>query len=209
MEFFATIRIMDPVSTAIPFPGTLDSIGGKQFSTSDLRFGLFAENPLNYIWSPWRMEYIQNEKNTEECVFCHEIGQEDGPQNLIVYRGQLAFVILNRYPYTSGHLMVVPYVHLPSLEMLDSQTRAEIMELTAKAIRVLRYEYSPQGFNLGVNIGEAAGAGIIDHVHLHVVPRWNGDTNFMSSLGGTRVIPEMLEDSYTRIRKGWYEKLEN
>jgi ATP adenylyltransferase len=168
---------MDPVSTAIPFPGTLDSIGGKQFSTSDLRFGLFAENPLNYIWSPWRMEYIQNEKNTEECVFCHEIGQEDGPQNLIVYRGQLAFVILNRYPYTSGHLMVVPYAHLPSLEMLDSQTRAEIMELTAKAIRV--------------------------------VPRWNGDTNFMSSLGGTRVIPEMLEDSYTRIRKGWYEKLEN
>ena len=149
------------------------------------------------------MEYIQSEKKTEECVFCHEIGQDDGPQNLVVNRGQYAFVILNRYPYTSGHLMIVPYAHLASLEMLDSPTRAEIMELSAKAIRVLEREYQPHGFNLGMNIGEAAGAGILDHVHLHVVPRWNGDTNFMSSLGRTRVLPETLEDSYSRIRTSW------
>jgi len=155
------------------------------------------------------MKYIQSVKNTAECVFCHEIGQEDGPENLVVYRGQYAFVILNRYPYTSGHLMVVPYAHKHSLEMLDSQTRAEIMELTAKAIMVLSQEYQPQGFNLGMNIGEAAGAGILDHVHLHIVPRWNGDTNFMSSLGRTRVLPETLEDTYLRIRKCWGAQLNN
>jgi ATP adenylyltransferase len=164
---------------------------------------------LNFIWSPWRMEYIQSEKKVEECVFCHEIGQEDGPQNLIVNRGQYAFVILNRYPYTSGHLMIVPYVHTPSLELLDSKTRAEMMELSAKAIRVLSQEYQPQGFNLGMNIGEAAGAGILDHVHLHVVPRWNGDTNFMSSLGRTRVLPETLEDTYSRIRNAWNALINN
>jgi ATP adenylyltransferase len=158
---------------------------------------------LNFIWSPWRMEYIQSEKKKDECVFCREIGREDGPLNLVIFRGQYAFVILNRYPYTSGHLMVVPYAHLASLEMLDPQTRAEIMELTSKALQVLAREYQPQGFNLGMNIGEAAGAGIIDHVHLHVVPRWNGDTNFMSSLGRTRVLPETLEDTYSRIRKCW------
>jgi ATP adenylyltransferase len=148
------------------------------------------------------MSYISAEKS-EACVFCAEMSRTDGAENLILYRGQRAFVILNRYPYTTGHLMVVPYRHLPSLEDLEVEARAEMMELTARSLRVLRSEYHPQGFNVGVNIGEAAGAGVLDHVHLHVVPRWGGDTNFMSSLAETRVLPEVLEETYARVRKAW------
>jgi ATP adenylyltransferase len=159
--------------------------------------------PLHYIWSPWRMKYIENSKNEGECVFCTALSQEDGPENLIVVRGHKAFVILNRYPYTSGHLMVVPYIHCSVLEGLDAGTRAEIMELTNQATQVLGAVYHPQGFNLGMNIGEIAGAGIAEHIHLHVVPRWGGDTNFMSSLAETRVLPESLEDTYSRVRAGW------
>lgn len=161
---------------------------------------------LKYLWSPWRMEYIQSFKNEEGCAFCEEIRRVDGPENLVVYRGRFAYVILNRYPYTSGHMMVVPYEHEASIEGISSETRAEMMELANECISVLRSEYYPQGFNLGVNIGQAAGAGILGHVHLHVVPRWGGDTNFMSSLGSTRVIPETLEDSYCRIKRAWDAK---
>src|SRR5512138_2649393 len=142
---------------------------------------------MNYLWSPWRMDYIMNHERAAECVFCKAVQQEDGPDNLVVFRGQTAYVILNRYPYTSGHLMVIPYAHVASLEDLSPQERGEIMELTNRSLGVLRQAYRPQGFNLGVNMGEAAGAGIIGHVHLHVVPRWGGDTNFMSAVGGTRV----------------------
>jgi len=149
------------------------------------------------------MEYIQSEKHKEKCVFCNEMSRPDGPENLIVYRGRRAFVILNRFPYTSGHLMIVPFNHQASLEHLDAETRAEIMELTAQSMVILRRVYQPHGFNIGVNIGEAAGAGVLDHVHLHVVPRWVGDTNFMSSLSSTRVLPETLEDSYVRIKTAW------
>jgi ATP adenylyltransferase len=158
---------------------------------------------LNYLWSPWRMAYIQSEKENE-CVFCTELKRPDGYENLIIYRGPQAFVILNRYPYTSGHLMVVPYEHLPSLDLLDAKTRANMMELTNKAIQVLRKIYTPQGFNIGINIGEAAGAGITEHVHMHIVPRWGGDTNFMSSLANTRVLPESLEETYSRVRQEWF-----
>ena len=149
------------------------------------------------------MTYIQSNKSDPDCAFCIEPTRPDGPENLIVFRGQRAFVIVNRYPYTSGHLMVVPYEHQPTLEMLDSETRAEIMELATLTIQVLRQVYGPQGFNMGINIGEAAGAGIAEHIHLHVVPRWGGDTNFMSSLGQTRVLPELLEETYRRVREAW------
>jgi ATP adenylyltransferase len=149
------------------------------------------------------MEYIKSDKHTEDCVFCVELSRPDGPDNLIVYRGRRAFVILNRYPYTSGHLMIVPFDHYASLEELDAETRSEIMELTAHSMVVLRQVYRPGGFNIGVNIGAAAGAGVLDHVHLHVVPRWNGDTNFMSSLADTRVIPEVLEETYRRVCQAW------
>lgn len=158
---------------------------------------------MKYIWSPWRMTYIEKQKDDEACVFCSAQAKPDGSENLIVFRGQRAFVILNRYPYTSGHLMVVPNVHKPSLEDLNAEDRAEMMELSTECIQVLRGVYHPEGFNVGINIGEPAGAGIADHVHLHVVPRWMGDTNFMSSLGQTRVLPELLEDTYGRVREGW------
>jgi ATP adenylyltransferase len=158
---------------------------------------------LDYLWSPWRMDYIQSEKNKAGCVFCEALSRPDGHENLIVARGQQAFVILNRYPYTSGHLMVVPFAHSPTLEQLDPQARAELMELAAYASQILGRLYHPHGFNLGMNIGEAAGAGIAEHVHMHIVPRWGGDTNFMSSLANTRVLPESLEDTYQRVRQAW------
>jgi ATP adenylyltransferase len=113
---------------------------------------------------------------------------------------------LNRFPYTSGHLMVVPYEHQPSLDLLESGSRLDIMDLAARALQVLEEIYSPQGFNLGMNIGNAAGAGISEHVHLHVVPRWVGDTNFMSSISQTRVLPELLEETYRRVRESWAPK---
>ena len=149
------------------------------------------------------MEYIENHNRPEGCVFCREKDLEDGPGNLIVARGKLAFVILNRFPYTSGHLMVVPFSHVPSLEMLTPETRAEMMELATYALEVLRVVYTPDAFNMGANIGAAAGAGIAEHVHFHVVPRWSGDTNFMTALDETRVLPETLPDTYRRIREAW------
>ena len=163
---------------------------------------------MKYIWSPWRMAYIEKEKEETACVFCSAQNEPDGAENLIVYRGQRAFVILNRYPYTSGHLMVVPNTHQPSLEDLDPDIRGEMMELATDCVRVLRKVYQPEGFNIGINLGVPAGAGIADHVHLHVVPRWMGDTNFMSSLGKTRVLPEMLEDTYGRVEEAWEMKRE-
>ena len=149
------------------------------------------------------MTYIQNHKDEEGCVFCEAQAMPDGPDNLILYRGQRTFVILNRYPYTSGHLMVVPYIHTPSLQGLEPEARSEIMELATQIMSMLSKEYNAQGFNIGINIGEAAGAGITEHVHLHVVPRWTGDTNFMSALGETRVLPETLADTYHRLAETW------
>jgi ATP adenylyltransferase len=157
---------------------------------------------MNHLWSPWRMSYMQSDRN-EGCAFCNELAQPDGPDNLILFRGQRAFVILNRFPYTSGHLMTVPYAHVATLEELDSETRAELMELSVIAMQVLRKVYHPHGFNLGMNIGDAGGAGITEHIHMHVVPRWIGDTNFMSALGETRVLPEMLDETYRRVCTAW------
>ncbi len=149
------------------------------------------------------MEYILTPKSEEGCIFCNALQLTDGPDNLIIARGPKAFVMLNRYPYTSGHLMIVPYLHQPSLELLDAPSRAELMDLSARAIQVLHAVYTPQGFNLGMNIGNAAGAGVTEHVHLHIVPRWVGDTNFMSSVSQTRVLPELLEETYRRVKEAW------
>lgn len=160
---------------------------------------------MNHLWSPWRMEYIENHNKEAGCVFCIAQAKEDSAENLIILRGERAYVILNRYPYTGGHLMVVPFEHKATLEELDPPTRAEMMELTSRCTTVLRNIYKPQGFNVGVNIGEAAGAGVREHVHIHIVPRWTGDTNFMSTLGDTRVLPEALSDTYPRV-KNEFEK---
>jgi ATP adenylyltransferase len=155
---------------------------------------------MNYLWSPWRMEYIENPHKEDGCVFCNAQTLTDGTENLIAHRGEHSFVILNRFPYTSGHLMVIPFEHKSNLEELDAITRAEMMELTSRCTTVLKNIYNPQGFNVGVNIGEAAGAGVVGHVHIHIVPRWKGDTNFMSAVGETRVLPEALEETYRRVK---------
>lgn len=162
-----------------------------------------SNNLMNYLWAPWRMEYIESDKEEDGCVFCNVQAKADSAENLIAHRGEKAYVILNRYPYTSGHLMVVPFDHKPNLEKLDAGTRAEMMELTTRCMTVLRKIYNPQAFNMGANIGEAAGAGVKAHVHIHIVPRWKGDTNFMSTLGETRVLPEALEDTYQRVKNGF------
>jgi ATP adenylyltransferase len=149
------------------------------------------------------MKYIENHTGQEGCIFCNALARPDNTENLIIKRGVLAFIILNLYPYTSGHIMVAPMAHQPSLEFLDPDSRAEMMELVSQSLVVLKETYRPQAFNVGANIGESAGAGEPGHVHIHVVPRWAGDTNFMSTLGETRVLPEALEDSYKRIKAGF------
>ncbi|MEN6408708.1 MAG: HIT domain-containing protein [Anaerolineaceae bacterium] len=159
---------------------------------------------MDVLWSPWRMNYIQQQDKPDGCIFCNAANAaEDTPDNLVVARGERAFVILNRYPYTNGHLMVVPYVHEPSIETLDAETRGEMMEMVNQALSVLRLVYNPQAFNVGINIGEAAGAGVAEHVHIHVLPRWSGDTNFMTSVAATRIIPEELGQTFRRIHAAW------
>ncbi len=149
------------------------------------------------------MKYVEGDKEPKSCVFCHELNLPDDTENLIINRGKSAFVLLNRFPYTTGHLMVVPYQHIQSLDLLDVETRGELMEITSHALEVLRQVYKPDGFNVGANIGSAAGAGVVGHVHIHIVARWVGDTNFMSTLGETRVLPEDLSTTYQRIRSAW------
>lgn len=158
---------------------------------------------MDYLWSPWRMEYIKSEKTPRICVFCEALTQNNDEEMLILTRAEHSFIILNRYPYNNGHLMVVPYVHKAALNELDAETRGEMMELLSKVETMLKMEYHPEGINMGVNIGAAAGAGVADHIHFHVVPRWNGDVNFMGSVALTRVLPEDLWQTYQRMKKAW------
>ncbi len=160
---------------------------------------------MKYLWSPWRMKYIEEHEEDGACVFCEAQTQPDGEGNLIVHRGERSYAILNRYPYTTGHLLILPFEHISKLDELDPETRIEMVEMINTSVQILREIYHPDGFNIGMNLGEAAGAGIPRHLHWHVVPRWFGDTNFISSLGGTRVIPEALQDTYRKIRSAWEE----
>ncbi len=157
---------------------------------------------MKRLWTPWRMEYIQSPKQ-DSCVFCQALERQDGQENLIIFRGKTAFVTLNAFPYTSGHMMVLPYIHVRNLTDLDPDTRAEMMELTTRATQVLEKVYQAEGFNVGINLGESAGAGIEEHIHIHVVPRWVGDTNFMAAVGETRMLPEELHETYRRIKAEW------
>jgi ATP adenylyltransferase len=155
---------------------------------------------MSHLWTPWRMPYLRGDEPLPEgCLFCVKAREEDAKAH-IVRRGRLCYVILNRFPYNNGHLMVVPYAHVATLEKLDAETLAELMALTQLSLRVLRAAYTPQGFNVGINIGEVSGAGVAGHVHLHVVPRWGGDTNYMTVVARTRVIPEWLDQTYERLR---------
>ena len=156
----------------------------------------------NYrIWAPWRLAYVKDASKDfdEGCIFCTAPAQNDDRATLIVHRGKRCFVILNKFPYTNGHLMVAPYEHLATLPALDGETVAEMMALAQRAIVVLDETYGPQGYNAGLNQGRIAGAGFEGHIHLHVVPRWAGDTNYMPVLADTRVMPQSLEDSYDAL----------
>jgi len=158
---------------------------------------------MDYLWTPWRYAYIteaaKNEGKSDQCIFC-ELPKLPDVQAKIVHRGKHCFVILNSFPYTSGHVMIVPFAHLDELEKLPEAAAHEMMGLSQRMEGVLRQVYSPDGINLGMNIGRAAGAGVAGHVHMHVLPRWVGDTNFMTATGETRVLPEALEVTYQRIR---------
>jgi len=157
---------------------------------------------VEQLWAPWRLEYIQSADEQPGCVFCRaaELPDEEG---LVVHRGELAFVMLNKYPYAGGHLMAAPYRHVGELGELSSEEALEIHRLVSVSLGVLAQVMRPQGFNLGWNLGRIAGAGVIDHVHEHVVPRWAGDTNFMPVLADVRVMPEALQETRRKLVAAW------
>lgn len=158
---------------------------------------------MDHLWSPWRYRYVSQAEAQSGCVFCAKAAAADDAGNYILYRGARCFVILNLYPYTSGHLMVVPYEHVATLEDVSDASYTEMMELTRVASRVLRECYRPGGLNIGMNLGECAGAGIAGHIHMHVLPRWPGDANFMTTIGETRVHPEDLGITWQRLSEAF------
>lgn len=157
---------------------------------------------MERLWAPWRLEYVQGADEIEGCVFC-KAALGDDEQNLVVHRGELAFVMLNKFPYTSGHLLVAPYRHGVNFDGLDDAEGLELHRLAAQGLDALRSAYKPDGFNIGWNVGRIAGAGIVDHGHMHVVPRWSGDTNFMPVLADVRVIPEHLGQTRAKLAGAW------
>jgi ATP adenylyltransferase len=157
---------------------------------------------MDYLWTPWRYAYVTTAEKASGCVFCDLPKLGDDARARIVHRAQYCFVILNTFPYTSGHVMVVPFQHLDELQKLPSEAAHEMIDLTQTMERVLRQLYSPDGVNLGMNIGKAAGAGLAGHVHMHVLPRWVADGNFMTVVGETRILPENLDVTYERIKAG-------
>jgi ATP adenylyltransferase len=159
---------------------------------------------LERLWSPWRARYIASGVDAQQdgCVFCLIANDPDHDEaNFVLYRGQHCFVLLNLYPYISGHLMIVPYLHTSEFDSVPKEITDEMMDLTKRSQTALREVYSPAGFNMGMNLGNAAGAGIADHLHIHLLPRWGGDTNFMTTVGETRVLPEDLPTTYSKLRQ--------
>ncbi|MCB5259114.1 MAG: HIT domain-containing protein [Candidatus Cloacimonetes bacterium] len=161
-----------------------------------------------YLYSPWRIDYILGEK-PDDCVMCRAKDADHDRDNLILYRGKHCYIMLNRYPYNNGHLMIVPYIHKSSLFELDTKTWHEACDLVRICELAFRNAYNPDGINVGINLGSAAGAGIAEHLHIHMVPRWNGDSNFMSVVAGERVIPEAFETSYERLRANIFKQIKN
>ena len=157
---------------------------------------------MDYVWTPWRYAYISTANKVEGCVFC-ELPKKSDEEALIVHRAEHCYIILNAFPYTSGHVMIVPHAHLDRLESLPSDGAHEMIELSQKMETVLRSVYKPDGINLGMNIGAAAGAGIAGHLHMHVLPRWVADANFVSVVGETRVLPEDLKTTWKRLKEGF------
>ncbi len=152
------------------------------------------------LWAPWRMAYVGKGEPSSGCVFCEKPIEERDAENLLLHRGDTAFILMNAYPYNTGHLLIIPYRHVPDLRDLEPTELSEWMTLTQRALAALETALRPQAFNLGVNMGEAAGAGIADHLHLHIVPRWAGDTNFMPVVADTKVLPETLEQTFAKLK---------
>jgi ATP adenylyltransferase len=168
------------------------------------------EKTIETLWAPWRMEYILSFKDGEKqrCIFCERFPKKDDKKNLILYRGTHSFVIMNRFPYNSGHLMIVPYKHSGDLQNFAPEENLELMEVMQKSQMVLTKIMKPQGFNIGMNLGRVGGAGVENHLHWHIVPRWNGDTNFMPVIGSTKVISEALDKTYDKLKAG-FEKMKS
>lgn len=162
---------------------------------------------MHRLWSPWRSQYVSSEPTSEGCIFCLFPQQDRDDENLIVHRGELSFIMLNRFPYNTGHLMIVPYEHSAYLPGLDPATAGDMMGLLQLSLHALDLAFTPDGHNVGMNLGASAGAGIADHLHIHVVPRWTGDTNFMPVLADVKVMPELLEDSYSKLREAFKQAL--
>ncbi len=155
---------------------------------------------MGHLWTPWRSTYITAKKDKSRCIFCAAAEGTADEESLLVYRGEFCFVILNRYPYTTGHLMIAPYQHVSRLFQVGQEVTEEMMRLVRTAEENLEEVYKPHGLNLGMNLGEAAGAGIEEHIHMHVLPRWKGDANFMTTVGGVRVMPEALNETYRKLK---------
>jgi ATP adenylyltransferase len=155
---------------------------------------------LDRLWNPWRFQYVAKLDRPEGCIFCDLPKENRDEETLIVHRAKYNYIILNRYPYTTGHLMVVPFQHTDSLQGIDEATSQELFALVRQADAKLREIYRPKGMNLGMNLGEAAGAGIAEHIHMHVLPRWIGDANFLTVIGETRILPEELADTYRKLK---------
>ena len=155
---------------------------------------------MDYLWTPWRYQYIASLKNPSRCVFCLETSSEYDERDFVVFRGRLSFVILNIFPYTTGHLLVAPYAHNADFQNSSQEESAEMLELVKRCQSALKQTYQPDGFNIGMNLGRCAGAGVEHHLHIHVVPRWIGDSNFMTIVGETRVLPETLETTFSKLR---------
>ena len=156
---------------------------------------------MGVLWAPWRFTYLEKSNmKSGSCIFVDLPNEEDDERNLILYRGTECFVMLNKYPYASGHLLIAPYQHTSEIEELQDETLLEINQVVGRCIAWLRFAYKPEGFNIGVNLGKSGGAGIPDHIHWHVVPRWDGDTNFMTVTASTRVIPQSLTDTYAKLK---------
>ena len=157
---------------------------------------------MKQLWAPWRMAYIESGGNDEPgCIFCTKPAAKRDEENLIVYRGPRVFIIMNKFPYNNGHVMIAPYQHVPTIEELDAETLTELMTTAQRTLAAMRAAFNPQGFNMGINQGLVAGAGIAEHVHFHIVPRWNGDTNFMPVLADTKVMPDFIQNTARQLRE--------
>ena len=159
------------------------------------------KDPKHILWAPWRMQYVENCDKPTDCIFCEKPAEDKDRENLILFRGKHNFIIMNRYPYNNGHLMIVPYKHTCNLSVLNSETKTEWVDLIELSQKVLAESMSPHGFNVGMNMGRVAGAGIAEHLHFHIVPRWDGDTNFMPVLGNAKIVSEGLEDTWYKLNK--------